>query len=134
MEDRSYEERLKILNIPSLTYRRLRGDMLEIYKMSSGDYEQEVLPDLVFHRNSSTRGHSKKLFHRRSTKAVRKNFFTNRIVPIWNSLPEDVVSAPNRNTFKNRLDSFWESQPMKYKYREPYLTGTGLKIYLAEDD
>ncbi len=67
-----------------------------------------------------------------STKAVRNNFVTNRIVPIWNSLPEDIVSAPNRNTFKNRLDTFWDSQPMKYKYREPYLTGTGLKIYLAE--
>ena len=33
-----------------------------------------------------------------------------------------------------KLDKFWESQPMKYEYREPYMTGTGLKIYLAEED
>ena len=108
--------------------------MLEIFKMTSGDYDQDVLPDLVFIKDLSTRGHSKKLYHRRSNKAVRKNFFTNRIVPIWNSLPEHVVTAPNKNTFKNRLDEFWKLQPMKYKYREPYFTGTGLKIYLAEED
>ncbi len=134
MAGKSYEKRLKALDIPSLTYRRLRGDMLEIYKMTSGDYDQEALPELAFMKDSSTRGHSKKLFHRRSTNAVRKNFFTNRIVPIWNSLPEHVISAPNKNTFKNRLDKFWESHPMKHKYREPYMTGTGLKIYLAEED
>ncbi len=34
MPDKSYEERLKILDIPSLTYRRLRGDMLEIFRIS----------------------------------------------------------------------------------------------------
>ena len=28
----SYEERLKKLSIPSLSYRRFRGDMIEVYK------------------------------------------------------------------------------------------------------
>ena len=134
MADKEYEERLKILQIPTLTYRRLRGDMLEVYKIISGEYDPAVIPDLEFVRNSTTRGHSKKLFHRRYTNSTRKNFFSNRITSVWNSLPEEVVSAPNKNTFKNRLDKFWEQQPMKYSYREPYLTGTGLKINLAEED
>ena len=134
MADKEYEERLKILQIPSLTYRRLRGDMLEVYKMTSGEYDPEVIPKLQFVRNSTTRGHSKKLFHQRSTHSTRRNFFSNRIIPVWNSLPEEIVSAPNKNTFKNRLDKFWENQPMKFRYREPYLTGTGLRVYLAEDD
>ena len=47
---------------------------------------------------------------------------------------EEVISAPNKNTFKNRLDKFWENQPIKYRYREPYLTGTGPRIYLTEKD
>ncbi len=125
---------MKILQIPSLTYRRLRGDMLEVYKMTSGEYDSEAIPELQFLRSSTTRGHSKKLFHQRSTHSTRRNFFISRIIPVWNSLPEEVVSAPNKNTFKNRLDQFWDQQPMKFRYREPYLTGTGLRIYLAEDD
>ena len=102
--------------------------------MTSGEYDPAVIPDLQFARNSTTRGHSKKLFHQRSTNSTRKNFFSNRIIPVWNSLPEEVVSAPSKDNFKIRLDKFWEQQPMKFRYREPYLAGTGLNIYLAEED
>ena len=28
-----YEERLRYLNLPTLKYRRIRGDMIEVYKM-----------------------------------------------------------------------------------------------------
>ena len=33
-----------------------------------------------------------------------KHFFTNRVVNLWNSLPEEVVYASSLNVFKNRLD------------------------------
>ncbi len=81
-----------------------------------------------------TRGHDKKLYQKRYVKEVRKFFFTNRIVKMWNTLPSDVVNAPSVNAFKNRLDDFWKHQPVKFDYEEPYLYGTGLKIYLAEDN
>ena len=35
---------------------------------------------------------------------LRKNFFSNRIVNMWNSLPDYVVMSDTINTFKNRLD------------------------------
>ena len=38
---------------------------------------------------------------------LRKHYFTNRVVPVWNSLPNNVVMADNINIFKNRLDKFW---------------------------
>jgi len=38
---------------------------------------------------------------------VRHNFFTNRIVNSWNSLPSDIVSASSVAAFKKRLDDFW---------------------------
>ena len=69
---------------------------------------------------------------------------------MWNSLPNDLVNAPSMNSFKNRLDTFWDKQPInsfknrldtfwdkqpvKYNYEEPYLYGTGLKLYLAEEN
>ena len=35
----SYEERLCNLNMPSLQHRRLRGDMIDIYKIVTGIYD-----------------------------------------------------------------------------------------------
>jgi len=36
-----------------------------------------------------------------------KNFFSNRSVAVWNSLPNIVVSAESTNILKNHLDKFW---------------------------
>jgi len=33
----------------------------------------------------------------------KKYYFTNRVVPVWNGLPNDVVMADNINVFKNGL-------------------------------
>ena len=35
----------------------------------------------------------------------RHNFFTNRIVKIWNELPEVIITANLTNDFINRLDA-----------------------------
>jgi len=37
---------------------------------------------------------------------LRKYFFTNRVVNIWNSLPNYVITAESVNSFKSRLDKF----------------------------
>ncbi len=132
LKDKSYEDRLKFLKLPTLQYRRIRGDMIEVFKIMNEYYDKDAsvhLPQQV----GITRGNDKKLSHRRCDKDIRKHFFTNRIVTMWNSLPNDLVNAPSINSFKNRLDAFWDRQPVKYSYEEPYLYGTGLKIYLAED-
>ena len=39
---KSYEDRLRILDLPTLKYRRLRGDMIETYKILSGKYDVSV--------------------------------------------------------------------------------------------
>ena len=41
---------------------------------------------------------------------LRKFFFANRIVNIWNSLPSHIVSAETVNCFKTRLNRFWLNQ------------------------
>ena len=132
-KDKSYEDRLRTLKLPTLQYRRIRGDMLEVFKIMNNHYDKDASVHLP-QPPGVTRGHDKKLFQRRYKKDIRKYSFTNRIVTIWNSLPNDVVNAPSINSFKNRLDAFWDRQPVKYNYEEPYLCGTRLKIYLAEDN
>ena len=74
-----------------------------------------VDPEALFERadHTGTRGHSQKLFRKRSRLELRASSFSQRIVHDWNSLPESVVSAPTLNAFKSRLDRFWI--PEKYK-------------------
>ena len=56
---------------------------------------------------------------------LRKYYFTNRVVPVYNSLPNEVmVMADNINIFKNRLDKFWASCDFVYLFRaQPLETG-----------
>jgi len=48
-------------------------------------------------------------YHQHCRYDLRKHYFTNRVVPVRNSLPNEVVMADNINIFKNRLDKFWGS-------------------------
>jgi hypothetical protein len=42
MKNLSYEEQLRKLEFPTLSYRRLRGDMIEVYKIIQGHYDTEA--------------------------------------------------------------------------------------------
>ena len=54
--------------------------------------------------NSITRGHSFKLFYRIKGLIEESIFFVVRVLRIWNSLPEDVVSADHSSLFIRRLE------------------------------
>ena len=110
----SYEDRLKTLGLPSLEYRRERSDMIQVYKIMHGIDKVDKDKFFTVNRYSATRGHSLKLFKKRSRLLVRANSFSNRGVDSWNSLTEDVVNAPSLNTFKSRLNRFWREHPYKF--------------------
>ena len=132
-KDLTYEERLKKLKLPTLSYRRKRGDIIEVFKMTSGIYDT-FLPSLSkLNNNSRTRGHSKKLYQHRAAKSLRKNFFTQRTVNIWNNLPESVISAKTTKSFESRLDKHWEAQELLYNYEADLTTGSEL-ISLEDED
>ena len=116
LKELPYTERLKSLKLPTLAYRRLRGDMIETFKILNKCYDQQVANFLPLHPNKRTRGHSQKLFKRRPRLDVRKYSFSYRIVDAWNSLPEKVISAPSVNSFERRLDKHWSHQDLKYDY------------------
>ena len=103
-----YETRLKKLGLYSLERRRLRGDLIETFKILTG--KERVNCSKFFELadvTSGLRGHSLKLFKPRCHTTIRQNFFSSRIVNEWNKLPQEVIDAPSINAFKNRLDRHW---------------------------
>jgi len=79
----SYSERLQKLKLPTLKFRRVRGDMIEAYKIMSRKYDAQVLPPLQRNTDSRTRGHSCKLKVLRAKYDIRKYSFPLRIVNTW---------------------------------------------------
>ena len=114
LQELSYEQRLETIKLPSLEFRRLRGDMIETYKIIHGIYDENTT-NTLFHKNvlTNTRGHSLKLSKQNVVTSKYSRFFTNRVINAWNNLPEHVVSAGTVNSFKNGIDSFWKSNVYK---------------------
>ena len=89
MKKLDYGERLKILKLPSLEYRRIRGDMIEVYKILTNHYDPLTTHTLLTLDNSSnTRGHALKLKKSSFNTTKFKYFFTNRVINLWNKLPK----------------------------------------------
>ena len=122
----SYLDRLKYLNLPTLLYRSLRGDMIMVYKLLSGTYNFNIACHLVKPNNYVTRGHHVRLFkrHVRYHYDLRKYYFGNRIISNRNSLPDYVINANSVGSFENSLDRFWSNQACLFDYKAD-LTGTG---------
>jgi len=61
----TYKERLRQLNLPTLIYRRTRGNMTEVLKILTGKYDSNVIFSFDKHHNCRTRGHNLKLVNHR---------------------------------------------------------------------
>ena len=71
----SYEDRLRKLNLPTLKFRRLRGDMIEVYKIVTGKYGKNNTLELKLSNFKYTRGNQYKLYQNQSKFDIRKYFF-----------------------------------------------------------
>ena len=102
----SYKDRLINLEIDSLQCRRLKSDLVMCYKMLNGLVDMNCSCFLVRATYSSTRGNSFKLAKLPVGSLRDKNFFSNRIVNIWNSLPDSIVTSSSVSCFKRSIDQF----------------------------
>ena len=108
LKRRPYNERLRALNLYPLEVRRIRGDMIETFKILNG--LEDIDPEDLFTKASgtvNTRGHKQKLYKKSLSKGLnlRKYFFSQRVIHNWNNLPPNVTEAKSVNQFKNRFDS-----------------------------
>ena len=107
----SYERRLTHLNLYSLEKRRLRGQLIETFKILKGidniDYRK-----LFTLSSNQTRSNGWKLDLKRFNTQQCGEFFTYKIASHWNKLPAEVVDSSNVNQFKTRLDKILDSTLM----------------------
>ena len=100
----TYEERMRILNLPSLKYRRYRGDLIQTFKILNKVDDLRVEDFFTLNNNTITRDSDIKLGIKYCSTNTKKFCFSNRCAKYWNSLSPLTRRAENLNQFKNLLD------------------------------
>jgi len=103
MRNLSYAQRLQSLSLQSLEEKRLRVDLNLTFRIMKGLVDIDFADFFEFSDVVRTRGNSLKLKIPRCYHDPAFHFFTNRIPPVWNALPDAVVTAPSLGVFKSRL-------------------------------
>ena len=109
----SYKERLDRLGLFPLECRRLRVDLIEVYKIMRGIDQldnQYLFPEVG---ESKTRGQRFKVRGERYKRVQRGNFFTQKVMRVCNELPEIVVEAGSISSFKKRSESYMGKMVME---------------------
>ena len=118
LRDLPYEERLKVWGISSLRERRIRGDLIQMYKSRNAleDIDWFTGPTLApkTQTRSASRNEARLVRENFPTRmqndfchsvTVRHEFFLNRVVGHWNNLVSSQITAPSLNSFKARIAS-----------------------------
>ena len=101
----TYEQRLRYLQLPSLKYRRLRGDMIQMFKIMNGIDDLDKQHFFESSKYDRTRNSGDKIFIQHSKTNTRKFSFSRRVAPLWNTkLTPKTKLSTNLNTFKTLLD------------------------------
>ena len=101
----SYEQRLSELMLTTLETRRLRGDLIQVFKIMKG-FDDLNYQDFFVVSTNRSRGHTLKLFKARFNTNCGKFMFSNRLVDKWNRLSEDIISCNTVEAFKVKLDQY----------------------------
>ena len=115
-EGMTYTQRLKYLNLHSLKGRRIRGDLIETFKIFNGFTNINTNNLFILSNDTRTRNHEHKIFIQHCNTNRRKFSFGHRIASIWNDLPSSFKCAKTINQFKNFLDSCQKLQSKFYGY------------------
>ena len=122
LRNMTYDERLKELGLLRLEDRRIRGNMIETYKIISG---KEDINSGLFFKMAPVRGDPEtvrnlKIYKERFMSNKRKFVFSQRVVDKWNSLSNEEVNAAKTSGFKANYDRK-EKERREMRDRYPYV-------------
>ena len=90
MKNLTYPERLKKLKLPTLSYRRKRGDMIELYKLTSGKYKMDITKMVKYWKDTT---------ERTSGRGKWKHI---------EDFPREIKQLPSKKCFHSEIDSYME--------------------------
>ena len=99
-----YEERLSRMELSTLEERRVRGDMITMFKITHGVdiLDRENL--ITMASSNYLRGHQMKIVKDTCTSDIKKYSFPYRSIEKWNKLSVEVVCAASVSQMKEKLD------------------------------
>lgn len=115
MKNKTYFQRMSALDIESLEIRRIRTDLITVYKIIFGHINVNTTNLFHVRQSSGSRRHRFQLTMPVNKKAVRHSFLANRIIPVWNTLPL-TTNFSSIVAFKNSLNSNFLTRACKRNF------------------
>ena len=108
LNSHTYEDRLKELNMTTLTTRRNYLDLIQTYKILNrlDNVDSSTWFELLNNDQRVTRLRDDGCILARQTVSrseIRANFYSQRVIGPWNALPADIRNANTLPSFKSKL-------------------------------
>ncbi|VDP95506.1 unnamed protein product [Echinostoma caproni] len=116
----SYEGQLQAPKLYLVSYSRLRGDLINLWKILRGDLGRELRAMFPLRESNRTRSHRLTLRKLESSGLPLVYQLSPSAASLWNSLPSEVVEEQNEVRFKRRLD--------EHLVRRSQRSGNGAKL------
>ncbi len=113
LHNKFYEEWLARLNLFSLEKRRLRGKLIDCFKILKGFTSVDANKLFSIDDLSRTKSNGIKFRCRQIEHDCTKFFFTNDVLREWNKFAPSVVQCITVNFFKNKLDHHFVQQGLR---------------------
>jgi len=108
MENLHYEERLRRLALMSLETRRVRRDLIEVFKFINGSYtvDADIFLNMIRVIEEAI------LINCTKDEVDLMFVFGNRVADKWNNLPQCSIDCSTLNNFKSHIHKLLELETM----------------------
>ena len=117
IRNHDYHQRIQDLDLISFVQRRLRGQLIEVFKCLNRFTTDSTRRLFDYDLNDRTRNSGAKLIVKHFNTSVAQHLNKIKITTTWNVLPNEVVSSRTVNSFKNSLDKHWAENPTNVRVK-----------------
>ena len=112
IRNHSYHQRIKDFDLINLVQRRLRGQLIQVFKYLNEFTSASARGLFDYDLNDRRRNNGAKLIVKHFNTSVAKYFYPIKITITWIAPTSEVVSSRTVNSFKNSLDKHWPENPV----------------------
>ncbi|KAK0416705.1 hypothetical protein QR680_012640 [Steinernema hermaphroditum] len=97
----SYADRLRHLEMETLSHRRRLADLIMVYKIVHG-HARIPVTDFFSRNQRRSRNHGYTLT-KPAARSIESRFFSSRVINDWNALPASIVNSATPKLFRSRI-------------------------------